>query len=431
MLSGFLAPALARRGIHYGWAMVAVTFLTMLSTSAAMGMAGILIVPLRGEFGWDTTTVSGPLALRLALFGVMGPFAAALMQRFGIRATVGCALSLIMAGLALGALKMNSIGEMWLYYGVLVGLGTGLSAMVLAATVANRWFTARRGLVMGLLGASTATGQLAFLPLAAWLAQTYGWRNALVPAAVACVVCLVLLVLVVRDYPAQLGLAPYGEDKIVPVPPRAGANAFVVSLRMLREASGHRVFWMLFGTFFICGLSTNGLVQQHFIPMCFDFGMTEVAAASVLAMMGVFDFFGTIGSGYLSDRYDSRKLLFWYYLLRGFSLMWLPFSDFSIFGLSLFAVFFGLDFIATVPPTVKIAGTAFGREKAPLVFGWIFTGHQLGAASAAYGAGISRDILASYLPAFFFAGAACVVAALAAMLVRDARTRPAGVTAAT
>jgi MFS family permease len=431
MLSGFLAPALARRGIHYGWAMVAVTFLTMLSTSAAMGMAGILIVPLRGEFGWDTTTVSGPLALRLALFGVMGPFAAALMQRFGIRATVGCALSLIMAGLALGALKMNSIGEMWLYYGVLVGLGTGLSAMVLAATVANRWFTARRGLVMGLLGASTATGQLAFLPLAAWLAQTYGWRNALVPAAVACVVCLVLLVLVVRDYPAQLGLAPYGEDKIVPVPPRAGANAFVVSLRMLREASGHRVFWMLFGTFFICGLSTNGLVQQHFIPMCFDFGMTEVAAASVLAMMGIFDFFGTIGSGYLSDRYDSRKLLFWYYLLRGFSLMWLPFSDFSIFGLSLFAVFFGLDFIATVPPTVKIAGTAFGREKAPLVFGWIFTGHQLGAASAAYGAGISRDILASYLPAFFFAGAACVVAALAAMLVRDARTRPAGVTAAT
>jgi len=285
--------------------------------------------------------------------------------------------------------------------------------------------------VMGLLGASTATGQLAFLPLAAWLAQTYGWRNALVPAAVACVVCLVLLVLVVRDYPAQLGLAPYGEDKIVPVPPRAGANAFVVSLRMLREASGHRVFWMLFGTFFICGLSTNGLVQQHFIPMCFDFGMTEVAAASVLAMMGIFDFFGTIGSGYLSDRYDSRKLLFWYYLLRGFSLMWLPFSDFSIFGLSLFAVFFGLDFIATVPPTVKIAGTAFGREKAPLVFGWIFTGHQLGAASAAYGAGISRDILASYLPAFFFAGAACVVAALAAMLVRDARTRPAGVTAAT
>jgi sugar phosphate permease len=425
MLSGYLAPYLARRGIHYGWAVAAVTFLTMLSTSAAMGMAGILIVPLRGEFGWDVSAISGPLALRLALFGIMGPFAAALMQRYGIRATVGCALALIMSGLALGAMRMTSITEMWLYYGVLVGLGTGMSAMVLGATVANRWFTARRGLVMGMLSASTATGQLLFLPLAAWLSSSFGWRMALVPAAGACLLCLLLMVLVVRDHPAQLGLAPFGDTKIVPVPPRSESNAFMVSIRMLREAAGYRVFWMLFGTFFICGLSTNGLVQQHFIPMCFDYGMPEVAAAGVLAMMGIFDFFGTVGSGYLSDRYDPRKLLFWYYLGRGASLMWLPFSDFSFFGLTFFAVFFGLDFVATVPPTVKIAAQTFGREKAPLVFGWIFTAHQLGAASAAYGAGISRDMLASYLPAFFFAGAACMLAALAALLVRGRTPVPA------
>ncbi|HEY0421204.1 MAG TPA: MFS transporter [Acetobacteraceae bacterium] len=424
MLSGFLAPALARRGIHYGWAMVAVTFLTMLSTSAAMGMAGILVVPLRAEFGWDTSSISGALALRLALFGLVGPFAAALMIRYGLRATIGTSLALIMGGLALGALRMSTLPELWLYYGLLTGLGTGLSAMVLAATVANRWFTARRGLVLGLLGASTATGQLLFLPVAAWLSEHYGWRTALTPAAAACALCLALVLLVLRDYPSDLGLAPYGESKVLP-PARPSGNPVVTSIQALRTAAGNRVFWMLFGTFFICGLSTSGLVQQHFIPLCFDMGLPEVAAASVLALMGIFDFFGTIGSGWLSDRYDSRWLLFWYYSLRGFSLMWLPFSGFSFYGLTLFAVFFGLDFIATIPPTVKIAATTFGRDQAPIVFGWIFTGHQLGAATAALAAGVSRDLLASYLPAFFTAGAACLLAALAAVIVR-ARREPLG-----
>jgi predicted MFS family arabinose efflux permease len=300
-----------------------------------------------------------------------------------------------------------------------VGLATGMTATVLGATVANRWFAQRRGLVIGLLSASSATGQLLFLPVAAWLADHLGWRMAMMPAGIACAVCLVLVLLVVRDHPGELGQPSFGETVVVPPPLReAGGGAVRRSVDALASAARHRTFWILFGTFFVCGLSTNGLVQNHFIPLCHDFGMEAVAAAGVLAMMGVCDFFGTIGSGWLSDRFDNRWLLFWYYGLRGISLLMLPYSSFSLYGLSLFAVFYGLDWIATVPPTVKLAGQEFGREQAPLVFGWVFTAHQLGAATAALGAGVTRDALASYLPAFVGAGLACLLAALAALAVR-------------
>lgn len=418
MLSSRLAPVLARHGIHYGWAMVVVTFLTMLSTSAAMGMPGVLLLPLQREFGWATGGISGALALRLVLFGLVAPFAAGLMQRYGLRAIVCAALALIVAGLAL-ATRMSDLWQLWACWGLLVGLGTGMTAMVLGATVANRWFTKRRGLVVGILSATSATGQLVFLPVAAWLADNLGWRYAVMPSAVACAVCLVIVLLVARDHPGELGLAPYGETTVTPPPePGAAGNAARLTVAALMEASGSRLFWILFGTFFVCGLSTNGLVQQHFIPLCHDFGMTEVAAAGVLAMMGAFDFVGTILSGWLSDRYDNRWLLFWYYGLRGLSLMLLPFLDFSLLGLSIFAVFYGLDWIATVPPTVKLAAIGFGRERASVVFGWVFCAHMLGAATAALGAGVSRDALASYLPAFFAAGVACVIAAGAAVSVR-------------
>ncbi|MCW3476546.1 MFS transporter [Limobrevibacterium gyesilva] len=426
MLATILAPALARRGIHYGWAMVALTFLTMLSTSAAMGMPGVLLVPLRTEFGWDASSISGALALRLLLFGLVGPFAAALMLRYGLRRTVGAALAMIFAGLAL-ATRMDALWHLWLTWGVLVGLATGITAMVLAATVANRWFVARRGLVLGLLTASSATGQLIFLPAAAWLSDHYGWRMALAPAALACLVCLALVLLLARDHPGELGLPAYGETRVTAPPDRNAAGGAVrLSLSTLAQASGTRVFWVLFFTFFVCGLSTNGIVQHHFIPLCLDFGMPNVEAAGVLAMMGAFDFVGTILSGWLSDRYDNRWLLFWYYGLRGISLLFLPYSTFSLYGLSVFAVFYGLDWVATVPPTIKLTASTFGRERAPLVFGWIFTAHQLGAATAALGAGVSRDALASYLPAFIAAGVACLLAALAIMAVR----RPAPVAVA-
>ncbi len=422
MLSHILAPALARRGVHYGWAMVAVTFLAMLSTAAAMGMPGVLMTPLRAEFGWQVAAVSGPLALRLALYGLMGPFAAALLARHGMRAVVGVAMTLIVAGIAL-ATRMTALWQLWATWGLLVGLGTGLTAMVLGATVANRWFTARRGLVIGLLTASAATGSLIFLPAAAWLAQHYGWRVALLPAALACAVSGALVLLVARDDPAELGLAPYGERPLA-TPARAmrpSGNPARLAVAVLAQAAGHRTFWLLFFTFFVCGLSTNGLIGTHFIPLCIDYGLPAVAAAGVLATMGAFDFVGTIGSGWLTDRVDSRRLLFAYYGLRGLSLMALPFTHFSFYGLSLFAMFYGLDWIATVPPTVRLAAQHFGRERAGVVFGWVFCAHQLGAAVAAYGAGWSRDALATYLPAFFAAGALCLLAALASLAIGRSR----------
>jgi sugar phosphate permease len=358
----------------------------------------------------------------------MAPFAAALMLRYGLRNVIIVALTLIVGGLGVASVAMRSIWQLWALWGAVVGVGTGMTALVLGATVASRWFSQRRGLVVGMLTASSATGQLLFLPLAAWLADHYGWRAALVPALVACTVAGVLALLFIRDRPSDLGLLPYGEAAGTPqpvVPP--ASSAIRMTFHTLRDAAGTRTFWVLFGTFFICGLSTNGLIQTHFIPFCSDFGVGEVQAASVLAAMGVFDFFGTIGSGWLSDRYDSRKLLFWYYGLRGLSLIFLPSSGFTFYGLSVFAMFYGLDWVATVPPTVRLAGQAFGRERAPLVFGWVFTAHQLGAATAAFGAGLVRDDLASYLPAFYVAGAACVIAALASLAARRA---PAAVPAA-
>ena len=423
MLARALAAFLARKGVHYGWVMVGLTFLTTLSTASVMGLVGVLILPLKTEFGWDLSSISGALGLRLMLFGLVAPFAAAFMARYGVQRIVALALALVVAGVGL-ATVMTQLWQLWIFWGLLVGLGTGMTAMVLGATVAGRWFTARRGLVVGILPASNATGQLLFLPMVAWMADHFGWRVAVLPPLGACLLAWTLMTLLGREYPSQLGLPPYGEKSVLPPTVVPRGNPFARSFSVLLEAAGVPMFWLLFFTFFVCGLSTNGLIQSHFIPLCHDFGMEDVAAAGVLAMMGAFDFIGTIGSGWLSDRVDNRWLLFMYYGLRGLSLLVLPYTSFSFYGLSLFAVFYGLDWIATVPPTVRLAGTIFGREKAPLVFGWVFTAHQLGAATAAAGAGMVRDFSGSYLPAFFAAGAMCVVAAVAVVMVR---IRPASV----
>jgi MFS family permease len=418
MVSSRLAAALARRNIHYGWIVVAVTFLTMLMTAGAMGAPGVLIVPLEREFGWDNAQISSALALRLLLFGLFGPFAAAFMNRFGLRRVMICAAALIAGGL-LASMAMTQVWQLVLLWGVVVGVGTGLTAIVLAATVATRWFTARRGLVVGLLTASSATGQLVFLPLIADLTERFGWRLALVFVCGLLVLVALLALVLMRDRPSDLGLPAYGETAVTPAPPAGVGLASLLSLPLvtLREAARVPLFWILFATFFICGCSTNGLIQTHFITLCGDYGLAAVAAAGVLAMMGVFDFVGTIGSGWLSDRFDNRWLLFWYYGLRGLSLLYLPFTSFTFYGLSLFAMFYGLDWIATVPPTVKLTADRFGRERVPIVFGWIFAGHQIGAATAALGAGLSRTELASYLPAFFVAGALCLLAAALALTI--------------
>ncbi|MEP6874568.1 MAG: MFS transporter, partial [Burkholderiales bacterium] len=323
--------------------------------------------------------------------------------------------------------------QLFILWGLVLGCGTGLTALVLGAMVANRWFTTNRGLVVGLFAASTATGQLIFLPAAAWMIEHLGWRYAVIPVFIACVIVALLATLFMRDHPANVGLRSYGEPDGAPLetpPARTKTLNLLGPFKALAEASRNRTFWILAGTFFICGLSTNGLVQTHFISLCGDQGLSAVPAASVLAMMGAFDLVGTTLSGYLSDRYDNRKLLFWYYGLRGLSLFWLPFSTFTFYGLSIFAMFYGLDWIATVPPTVKLAAQEFGKEKAGMIFGWVFAAHQLGAATAAYGAGLTRTLLLTYNPALFAAGAACLIAAVAVMMIRLQARSAAGVVAA-
>jgi sugar phosphate permease len=437
MFAQTLAAFLSRRGIHYGWVVIAVTFVTALTTAGAVGVPGALILPLTREFGWDTAQISTALAIRLVLFGLMAPFAAALIERYGVRRVVLTAIVMIVAGLSL-ALVMTKAWHLIVLWGIVVGLGTGMTALVLSAIVSTRWFAQRRGLVLGMLTASSATGQLVFLPLAAWLVDRFGWRYALAPSVIGLLIAGVLVLLFMCDRPSDVGLMPYGEaapapGQIAAPPAAAPAPAFGRVFSVLRDVSTRRTFWILFATFFICGLSTNGLVQTHFISLCADYGMPAVAAASTLAMMGVFDFFGTILSGWLSDRYDNRALLFWYYGLRGLSLLYLPYSTFTLYGLSLFGAFYGLDWIATVPPTVRLSAQAFGKEKAGVAFGWIFAAHQLGAATAALGAGLSRSILMSYIPAFIAAGAMCLVASGIVWLIRAnprAATTPKPVTGA-
>ena len=426
MIAQALSYSLKRRGIHYAWVIAAVTFLAMLTTSAALGLPGAMLQPLSKEFGWSTDELSSVFAVRFALFGVLGPFAAIFIARFGLRKILVTSATFIAVSMAL-ATQLTQLWQLFILWGIVLGCGTGLTALVLGAMVANRWFTAHRGLIVGLFAASTATGQLLFLPLAAWIIEHEGWRYAVIPVVSACLVVAVLATLLMQDQPASLGLRPYGE----PEDPAQDATPVSASLptsfwgpfTVLAEVSGNKVFWILAGSFFICGLSTNGLLQTHFISLCGDNGMSAVPAASVLAMMGAFDLVGTTLSGYLSDRFDNRKLLFWYYGLRGLSLFWLPFSTFTLYGLSVFAMFSGLDWIATVPPTVKLAAQSFGKERAGLIFGWVFAAHQLGAATAAYGAGLTRTLLMTYNPALFAAGAACLVAALLVISLKPAMTK--------
>ncbi len=428
MISTGVARWMAGRNLHYGWVVAATTFLTMLATAGAMGSAGVMIQPLHEEFGWDIADISTAMAVRLVLFGLLGPFAAAFMNHFGIRQVVATALALIMGGIV-ASFFMTEVWQLLVLWGLVIGVGTGMTALVLGATVAARWFSRRRGLVVGLMTASSATGQLVFLPLLAALTEAYGWRAALTLAVAVIAAAMVLVLLLMRDHPADLGLPAYGETAVVR-PPKQDHNlraTLLAPLVTLKSVSGNAVFWVLFGTFFVCGLSTNGLIQTHWISICGDFGMAAVTAAGTLAVIGVFDFFGTVFAGWLSDRYDNRFLLFWFYGLRGLSLLYLSFSGFSVVELSVFAVFYGLDWVATVPPTVKLAAENFGREKAGLVFGWVFAGHQLGAATAAFGAGYLKSDYDTYMPALQIAGLMCILAALSVLLVK--RPGPAGLAA--
>ncbi|MBI1778062.1 MAG: MFS transporter [Proteobacteria bacterium] len=409
------APAAKR--LHYAWIVLAVSFLTLLTAAATRATPGVLLVPLEQEFGWSRATISLAVSINLVLFGLMGPFAAALVERLGARATMMLSLGMVAIGVALTTL-MTASWQLILLWGVVVGGGTGMTALALGATVVNRWFTHRRGLAMGMLTASSATGQLIFLPLLATLVQDWGWRWAVIVAAAIGLAMVPIIGLFMRNHPHDLGLNRLGEPGVAEAPKPSAVNPAVMALDALREAMASRNFWLLFGSFFICGLSTNGLIGTHFIAACIDNGISEVSGAGLLAVIGAFDFVGTLVSGWLSDRWNNRVLLFWYYGLRGLSLLFLPYAfDVSFYGLSLFAVFYGLDWVATVPPTVRLTADVFGRDKAGLIFGWIFTGHQLGAAVAAFGAGAIRTGLDDYLLAFIIAGGFCLVAALMSLAV--------------
>ncbi|MBB6250660.1 MFS transporter [Nitrospirillum iridis] len=420
------APALSRRlarrlggRVHYGWVAAALAFATLLVGAGVRAAPGVLFVPLEQALGWDRATIAAAVSVNIFLYGFMGPFAAAIMQAIGVRRTILAGLSLLTVTTAASTF-MTQPWQMMLSWGLLVGLGSGLTSMTLAATVVNRWFIQQRGLVMGLLTASSATGQLVFLPGMAYLATHFGWRAVGLTVAAAALVLVPLVGLLLPDSPRAVGLAPLGgtlEDEIG----QSSGNPIVIAFTTLGRASKSGDFWLLFASFFVCGLSTNGLIGTHLISACFDQGIPEVAAASLLALMGLFDLVGTTGSGWLSDRVDSRKLLFWYYGLRGLSLFYLPFSGFSLYGLSLFAVFYGLDWIATVPPTVRLVTDRFGRRDAPVVFGWVGAGHQMGAALAAYGTGLIRTEWGSYFPAFQLAGLACVVTAVMVLFVNRRR----------
>jgi MFS family permease len=424
MISNWLSATLARRNIHYGWVMVGVTFLAALISAGTVGAPGVFIVPLQKEFGWSNAEISSALSIRFILFGLMAPFAAALMNRYGLRNVTLAAQLVVMSGL-LGSLLMTKVWQLWLLWGVVIGIGTGMTALVLGVTIATRWFAARRGLVVGIMTASVATGQLVFLPALAAITERAGWRIALALVCVMLGVAAFAVLLVMRDRPSDVGLRPFGDkgSEPLPAPPPSTAPIMAAALGTLRDSSKSMVFWILFATFFICGASTNGLVQVHLIPMCLDFGIPQVQAASLLAAMGIFDFFGTIVSGWLSDRYDNRWLLFWYYGLRGLSLLFLPFSDFTFYGLSLFAVFYGLDWIATVPPTVRLTTDIFGKQDAPVIFGWVVAGHQMGAAVAASGAGLLRTALDGYFEAFLIAGIICALTALLVLMIGRERSR--------
>ena len=401
---------------HYAWIILGVTFLTLLAAAGIRATPSVLIVPLEEEFGWSRSTISFAVSINILLYGLMGPFAGGLMQRLGIRRTTIGALALLAVGVTLS----THVTESWqlvLSWGVLVGLGSGMVALVLGATVVNRWFTARRGLAMGLLTASTATGQLVFLPLLARIIAHDGWRTAAMVVAAAAALAIPLVALLLRERPSVMGLPPYGADAIETVPVIT-SNPARTALQALADGARSRDFWLLFGSFFICGASTNGLVGTHLIPAAHDHGIPEVRAAGLLALMGLFDLVGTTGSGWLSDRWDSRHLLAWYYGLRGLSLLYLPHALAGQHaGLWIFAVWYGLDWIATVPPTVRLANDVFGTVRAPIMFGWIGAGHQIGAALTAYTAGWIRTTLGDYQAAFWMSGGLCLLAAVLSLQV--------------
>jgi len=401
----------ASRPSYHAITAVVVTATVLFVTAGSRAAPGALLTEMEDDTGFSTATLSFAAAIGLVMYGLGGPFAGSLMGRFGPRRITMASIVLTSASV-LVASRVDSLWALYLFFGFLGGLGAGLVASVLGAVVATRWFVASRGLVLGVFGAAVSAGQLVFFPILTKIGVDVGWREALVVFGIISGLVLIPVALFMRNDPAEVDERPFGvanDQEITPAPaPDRG---------VMRRAMASPAFWLLAGTFFVCGATSNGLVGQHFISHAQDHGFAEVTAANWLAVMGVFNFIGTIASGWLTDRYDPRKLLFAYYGFRGVSLLFLPFIHDSL-SIGLFAVLFGLDYIATVPPTIALCAESFGARNAGVVYGWVFAAHQIGAAGAAWAAGLARDGFGDYDVAFLSAGLVAIAAGIAANLIR-------------
>lgn len=413
---------LCRGRLHYAWIVLAVMFSATLAGVGVRAAPGVMIIPLERAFGWNVATISGAVSLNIILMGATGPFLTGLIDVVGLKRTIiGCMIVLI-AGTGLSNF-MTSPWQLFLTWGLMVGIGSGASAVGMAAAVANRWFARRNGLAMGLLTAANAAGQLIFLPVLAMLATRYGWRGVSVTVTLVIAAAVPIVALLLPESPADVGLGPFGTETAPAHLPRHLGNPFAAAVGALSRASHSMDFWLLTASFAVCGLSTNGLINTHLIAYCADRGISQIAGADILAALGVFSLIGATASGWMCDRFNPRILLFWYYGLRGLSLIVIPFTQFDAVSLSIFSVFYGLDWVATGPATFALANEVFGRRDTPVIIAWIFAGHQIGGAVAAFGAGAVRSVTGDYLLAFLTSGLACLLASL--LVLRVTRYEPA------
>lgn len=394
-----------------------------MATAGFRSAPSVLIIPLEDAFGWSRSQVSLAIAINVLLYGFVAPFAAALMERFTVRKVVMSALTVVAISSA-STIFISQPWHLWALWGVCVGVGTGSMALVFAATIANRWFVARKGLVVGALTAASATGQLIFLPLLSHFAVAYGWKSVSITIALASLLVVPLIFFFLKESPESMGKTPYGAPKDWQPTPKSELSAGRLAIDTLQKSASDLNFRILFFTFFVCGLSTNGLIGTHFIPAAHDHGMAEPIAASLLALVGVFDVIGTLFSGYLTDKFDPRKLLFFYYGLRGLSLFLLPSILFSSVHAStlVFVIFYGLDWVATVPPTLMLCRMILGPGRSAVVYGWVFVGHQIGASAAAIGAAVLRVQFGDYAIAFYISAAMCIVSAFAVLQIAKGKT---------
>ncbi|HYZ24949.1 MAG TPA: MFS transporter [Rhodopila sp.] len=426
MIHASLAKACSRR-VHYAWIALAVMFFSMLAGVGVRAAPGVMIVPLQRAFGWDVSTISGAVSINIILLGATGPFLTGLMQIVGLKRTLLGCLFILMGGTALSTF-MTQPWQLFLTWGVMIGIGSGAGAVGFAGAMANRWFVQRTGLAMGLLTSANAAGQLIFLPLLAWLTDRYGWQGVSVGLTVAIGGVIPVVMLLLPESPAVINMPAYGGGAVVPVT-RTEGNPFGFAAMVLQRSATSVDFWLLCLTFGICGFSTNGLINTHLIAYCADHGISEMNGASILAVIGMFSLIGSTLSGWLCDRFNPRVLLFWYYGLRGLSLVLVPFSGFDPISLSVFAVFYGLDWVATGPATFALTNEIFGRRDSPVVVSWVFAAHQVGGALAALGAGAVRSASGSYLIAFLASGLACLLASMLVLRVSPTRAAVAAVAA--